>query len=479
LKLPSKSIIFFSFVAVILSACATTTRYYEGLNDFIKKDDYASALSYLEKSKQEAYGEKNALLYWMDKGYLLHLEGKYEESNIAFEKAKSLAQEFFTKSVTAEASTLLISDNMRPYYGEDFERALINVFSALNYIFLENPDEALVEARQVDHFLETLQVNYGYKNTYKEDAFARYLMGLIFEDKGEVNDAYVEYMKALDAYEQNAGIYGTPVPDMLPKDALRCALKLGIKDDAKELQKKWKLEAADGGRLPPSCGELVIIHYNGVAPNKIDSFFEISFGKAWLHVESVQTEGEEEEQVEQAKAIARNIFAEEQVRMAFPKYIRSPYQIDNFTCEVQDSTGSLKTAVKGVLAENIGAIAEKSLDDRIARIRIRTIARAAIKFALTQKIAQKVDENNNNRALTWLVKKSLSIASTATEMADKRGWRSLPDQIRIARAVATEGKHDIQLTFTDNIGRIVARRTLKDVLIKPGKRAYVAIRTAD
>lgn len=479
MKQPTRTIIFFSFVAAVLSACATTTRYYEGLNGYIRKDDYAGALSYAEKFRQEAYGGKNELLYWLDRGYLLHLEGKYGESNDAFEKAKSVADSFFSKSLFTEASTLLISDNMRPYYGEDFERALINIFCALNYVFLENPDEALVEARQVDHFLETLQVNYGYKNTYKEDAFARYLMGMIYEDKGELNDANVEYQKALEAYGKYGGDLGAPVPETLPKDALRTALKLGIREDAAEIEKKWKLGPADASGPSAGEGEVVVVHYNGLAPAKIDSFFEISFGKAWLHVESVEAEGEEEEQVEQAAAIARNIFAEEQIRMAFPKYVKSPYQIDNFTCWVADSSDSFKNSAKGVLADNIGALAEKSLDDRIARVRVRTIARAAIKFALTQKIAQKVDDNNKNGALTWLVKKSLSIASTATELADKRCWRSLPDQIRLARLAAPAGKHDIQLTFTDNIGRIVARRTVKDVLVEPGKRTYVAVRTAE
>jgi hypothetical protein len=467
-----------SLVGILLSSCATTTRYYRELNGYIEQDDYASAVSYLEKSKNEAYGEKNALLYWLDKGFLLHLDGKYEESNAAFEKAKALADEYFTKSITAEASTFLISDNMRPYYGEDFERALVNVFCALNYLFLGNEQEALVEARQVDFFLQTLQVDYGYKDKYKEDAFVRYLMGMIFEDKGETNDAYIEYANAIKAYEKYSGVYGVSVPEELPKDALRTALELGINDDAKELEDKWHILPADAKPIPSSSGELVILHYNGIAPVKIDDFFEISFGKAWIYVGEVKPQGEEEEQVEQAKAIARDIFAEEQVRMAFPKYVRSQYSIENVTCEVSDSSGTVRASAKGALAENIGAIAENNLEDRIARVRIKTIVRAAIKFALTQKIAQKVDENNNNRALTWLVKKGLSIASTATELADKRSWRSLPDQIRIVRLVVPAGMHDIQLTFTNNSGRIISKRTIKNVLIKPGKKTFEAVRTA-
>ena len=55
---------------------------------------------------------------------------------------------------------------MRPYYGDDFERAMIHVFNALNYVYLKQLDDALVEARRVDLFLNKLQTDYGHKKYY-------------------------------------------------------------------------------------------------------------------------------------------------------------------------------------------------------------------------------------------------------------------------------------------------------------------------
>ncbi|MFH1367513.1 MAG: hypothetical protein ABII64_00160 [Elusimicrobiota bacterium] len=466
------------FFAFLISSCATTTRYYTDLDILVRNENYQGAADFAEKSKLSAYGEKNALLYWLDRGMLLHLAGQYSASSEAFERAKTISEEYFTKSITAEASTLLVSDNMRPYYGEDFERALINVFGALNYIFLENEPEAVVEAKQVDFFLTTLQTKYGYKGVYKEDAFARYLMGMIYENQGQLNDACISYAKALEAYEQYESAYFVPVPQMLVKDALRCAAKLGITDDVRELEKKWEIQIDDAPWLPKGSGELVILDYNGMSPVKIDSIFEISFGRAWIYVGEAEPEGEEEEQVEQARAIARNILSEEQVRMAFPKYVSSPYAISEFSAEAGGLDSVSRASSRGVLVENIGGIAVKSLEDRVDRIRIRTIIRAAIKFALTHKIAQKVEENNQNEVLTWLVKKSLSVASAATELADKRSWRSLPDRILMARLVLPEGAHDVDLTFTDNSGRIILRKTLQDVRIRPGKKTFAVVRTA-
>ena len=79
----------------------------------------------------------------------------------------------------------------------------------------------------------------------------------------------------------------------------------------KQIQRKW-------GRLPGvkipehtprNTGEVVILHYNGLAPVKIDSYFEISYGKGWVYVNNSKPKGEDKKQVEQAKALARSIAA--------------------------------------------------------------------------------------------------------------------------------------------------------------------------
>lgn len=465
---------FYLFVCCIIIACATPTAYYKNLNNLIVASRFSDAADLAERSKTKNYDEKNALLYYLDKGYLLHLSGKYEESNLCFEKAKTIAKDYFTKSITTEASTLLVSDNTRPYYGEDFERALIHIFCALNYIYLKKESDAIVEAKQVDHFLKTLEVNYGIKNVYKEDPFARYLMGMIYENQKEYNDAYISYYKALQSYQQYGAMFNVSVPAELVNDTLRCAQKLGFTDEIKEIEKKWNVSSSEIKKISADEGELVVIHYNGISPYKIDNFFEISFGKAWIYVGQVQPKGEEEAQVEQARAIARNILSSEQVRMAFPKYVSSPYRISNFIVKQENSD----VEKSGTLVENIGAIAEKSLESRNTAIHARTIARAAIKFVLARKISQAVEKKSGDAVVGWLAKKTLSVAATATETADKRSWRSLPDQIRIAKILLPQGSHSIKLTFEDKNGFIIDEKNIENINIKPGKKTFITIRTA-
>ncbi|MFC1546284.1 COG3014 family protein [bacterium] len=424
------SIILFLFISSLFCGCSVyKTKYYNNLLNLIKQEDYASASTLAEQSKEKVYGNKNALLYYLDKGLLLHSNGNYEESNTAFERAKQISQDYFTKSITAEASTLLISDNTRPYYGESFERALIHVFSALNYIFLNDENSALIEARQVDHFLKTLQTNYGHKNVYKEDAFARYLMGMIYENQNDINNAYISYYKALEAYNKFKDVYNVSMPTALINDAVHTAKLLGFDNEVTNILNTWQAKISP---KPKSYGELVIFHYNGICPVKIDNIFEISFGKAWFFVGQYQVQGQEEEQVDQAEVIARNIFAEEQVRVAFPKYVLSPYQIKNVTAQI-DLPSNNQFREQGILVQNIGSIAEKSLESRITRIKGRAIARSVVKYTLAHKAAAQVKKQSNDDVLGWFTKKALTTLAGASEKADKRSWRSLPDQIRMIK----------------------------------------------
>ena len=76
----------------------------------------------------------------------------------------------------------------------------MNVYLALNFAAQGLPDEALVEARKVDLKLKEYARQYEGKNAYQEDAFARYLSGILYESTGEINDAFIAYKKAYEAY---------------------------------------------------------------------------------------------------------------------------------------------------------------------------------------------------------------------------------------------------------------------------------------
>ncbi|MBI4652254.1 hypothetical protein HY745_13470 [Candidatus Desantisbacteria bacterium] len=449
------------------------------MNKLVADGRYSEAASLPLVNKDKEYGDKNTLLYHLDRGMLLHLSGNYTESNFEFEKAKTTAENYFTKSITTEASTFLINDTMTPYYGEDFERALIHIFSALNYISLGKEQEALVEARQVDHFLTTLETNYGYKNVYKEDAFVRYLMGMLYENQGEINDAFISYRKALETYESYQKVYFIPPSKNLIGDIIHTANLLGFDDEISEVEKKWKVSRKDFELEKTSKGELVVINYNGISPEKVDDFFEISFGKGWAYVGNVTTKGEDTKQVEQASAIARSIMADEQIRIAFPKYTPVEYNITGSKIIIDNSNIESES---GVLVQDIGTIAVTGLQDRINRIRAKAIARAAIKYALSKKIVQKISENQRKGAerdlVTFITKAALNTVSTVMEHADTRSWRSLPDKIYIHRIPLSEGIHTIKIKYFNKTGSVLNVRNIDNINIKSGKKTFIITRTA-
>jgi hypothetical protein len=86
-----------------------------------------------------------------------------------------------------------VNDYMLKYPGEDYERVLLHLMSAVGFLLSGQPDEALVECRRMDTLLNLYNAKYEEKNVYKEDAFARYLSGMLQEADGQLDEAFIDY----------------------------------------------------------------------------------------------------------------------------------------------------------------------------------------------------------------------------------------------------------------------------------------------
>ena len=257
------------FLILLLYACAAPVSHYVMVDRNLLDGNYNKADSIVEQYK-EKYGSRNAVLYYMDRGMTLHLSGNYEKSNLYLSEAEKMVDNLYTKSITTESGAMLTNDNLLPYEGEDFEKVMLNLIMALNYVYLGKWDDALVEARKVDHKLNLYNDKYEKKNVYKEDAFARYLSGVLYEYKGELNDAYISYSKAYTAYKDYRRSYGTAVPVFIGEDLLRLSRALGIYDEYKKYQVEFNnIKFMDIKELQ-SNGELIFICLLGRAPFKED-----------------------------------------------------------------------------------------------------------------------------------------------------------------------------------------------------------------
>jgi len=442
--MPSRPVKFglFAVAAVFLAACAGPSRYYRSsLNAKVAASDYDGALAEMEKAKKGEYGEKNAVLYYLDRGLLLHYAARYSESDADLADAEDRMEELFTKSVSRGAGTFLLNDNTTKYAGEVFERALLNVFRALDYVFLTKPDDALVEARKVTAYLARFSGFMEGKSGFRDSAFAQYLSAMLFETNGDRDDARISYEAAAEAYKRYAADYGMPVPRFdLP--------------DYRGLDEQ-------------GLGEIVFLHYNGPAPMKVSRTFQVAWNEAMIAVQQSGEEGADSERFK--NAVIAGVMGNA-ITVSYPEYVQDPYVISGSLVQAGDAQA------RSLLVEDVSSIARQTLSERNAAIRVRSIARATIKFVLARAAAAEV-EKRAGAGLGFLAKMVASATAAGTEAADTRGWTTLPAQIRMARLAVKPGRQDVTVTFTRSDGTADGTAVFRDVVVERGRRTYLHYRT--
>ncbi|MFC1611381.1 COG3014 family protein [Myxococcota bacterium] len=404
---------------------------------------------YLEKAKKKVYSEDNRLLFYMDKATVLHLGKKYKESNKLLEQAKQTAQDLWTESVGKNAAAWFTTDNSLPYQGEDFEKVLIHFVSALNYIGMKEYSGARVEARQITNKLEVFTSKYEQRdNIYKDDAFARWLSGKLAEtalrqDPNAFNDAWIDYKKAITVYETDyAQRYQVAVPKFVVADALRALEALGADFQPEFNDVRSKFPAVEYASLEETkgLGEVVFIHQAGEAPYKIDEFWDVS---------------------------ANN----DPIRVAFPRFVAKKNQI--IGCRV---TVAGKSAI-GEVGEPLTAIAIQNLDDHMARIKAKAVARAIAKY-IAAKAAQEAGKRTEGTggALLQLGGAIFQAANYIAEEADKRSWITLPANVNVARVFADAGQQQLEVDLLGAGGRVVDRVSLP-IEVKENEITFVSYRS--
>jgi hypothetical protein len=428
---------------VLLAACGPSGRYYAKVDRYMAEEQYDRADSLIKKNKGE-YGARNAVLYDLDRAMAQHLAGHYAESNRHLESAERRIDALYTKSVTTETGAMLSNDNTLPYEGEDFEKVMINVIGALNYVYLGQWDDALVEARKVDHKLNVMNDKYGKKNVYKEDAFARYLSGILYEGRGEFNDAFISYRKADEVYQRYRKQYGTPVPDTLPADLLRVAEATpGMGDEFRFYREKYPDVKWVPEKKLAAESELIFLSYDGLPPVKVDRFVDAP-----------------------APDVGGRVYY---VRVAFPRFEPRPTDVAYAKISLAGTEGAVVSG-KTEPVEDISAIAEKNLEDRIGRIRAKAIARAVSKY-LAGRTARKEIGGSGGEIVGILA----NVYSVASEQADKRSWRTLPGMIRMARLAVKPGKYTVSAEYYSFDQRVIGRKTF-EVTLKAGEKRFISNR---
>ena len=116
---------------VLLAGCTPYSGKLINLKPELARGEFEAALVTVEKQS----GSKDRLLYFLERGLILHYADRYVESNEAFAAAERTAAELYKTSFSEGAISLLTNDEAISYQGEAFEMAMVPYYKAFNYIY--------------------------------------------------------------------------------------------------------------------------------------------------------------------------------------------------------------------------------------------------------------------------------------------------------------------------------------------------------
>ncbi|RYZ74949.1 MAG: hypothetical protein EOP04_33840, partial [Proteobacteria bacterium] len=124
-------------------SCATYQGKVEKSRNLMEQGQYAEAVKTLEPLATDKNGDQ--LVYLLDYSVALQLDGKIKESNQALQQADRLAELQDYQSLSRQAGSLIVNQEMVQYKGDSFENIYINAYGAMNYLELNQLDDSASE----------------------------------------------------------------------------------------------------------------------------------------------------------------------------------------------------------------------------------------------------------------------------------------------------------------------------------------------
>ncbi|MBT8341665.1 MAG: hypothetical protein HKP58_17070 [Desulfatitalea sp.] len=427
-------LIVLAFAAMLFSGCAGRSLYPK-VGVYLKSGDCDQAADIMARGGSE-YGSNARLLYLLDSAMVSLQCGAFDTAQQRLHEAEELAQALWTESISRNAASMVTNDYVMPYGGEDYERVMIHVVSAIGYMIAEQLDEALVEVRRLDSLLEMYDRTYAENTVYKKDAFGRYLSGMLREAEGGTDDAFIDYYLAAGIYANEWQRYHTPMPEALAEDLLRMAQRVGRMEEARLVLPEQVVSRFAPAMDEDGLGKVVVLVFNGEGPYKIQdtAIVSIKYGP---------------------------------VTIAFPKIITGTVPCSQATFHLSNDQGA--AAAPMALAADINEIARKSLEDKKGRIVAKALARATAKQVAIHGIANSSETKEQKQAVATLLN---IFNAMVLEKADLRCWRTLPGQILTARIMAEPGSYEVQVEMCQN-----QTYNLGNVTLNPGETRFVLLDT--
>ncbi len=350
------------------------------------------------------------LPYLLDYATYLQTSKKYSEATKYFLLAEDIAKIKDYHSLSNLTGSLLFSQRMVQYKGENYEKLMINVMLALNFLIQSDLEGALVETRKINHMLDLFRSEA--KKKYQQNPLAHYLAAMIWEDDKKFDDAFIDYKKLHKLY---------PDLTLVREPLVRSAYLSRRMGEYRRLNKKFKLNLKPKDiRLNKKYGELIVIFAQGWAPRKHPNRADFRF--PWLH----------------------------------------PVLSETKSARVYVGEGA--TSYPSKLLLDVEHVALSTFKEDYGALLAKRLAAKVVKEVAADQIRQKNEGLGN---LAWLV-------MTVADQADLRQWSTLPQSFQVARVRLPVGKHKVKIKGVDSFGDETGESLEPtSITINPIKKTYL------
>ncbi|HCG63290.1 MAG TPA: hypothetical protein DEZ27_05670 [Sphaerochaeta sp.] len=402
-----------------------------------RQADYQGAYDELKSLETHYVERQGRLLFALDAGLLAHYAHQWDSSNRFLDEAERRIWEAYTESITANVASYLVNDNTRAYQGEDYEDIYANVFKALNYVHMGDPDAAMVELRRFSEKQQMLQDKYdtlmaavdttagrsaGYQVDanlsirFSSSALGNWLHMVLARDSGEVSQAQFSANQVRQAFAKQPTIYPFKVPATVAKD-------LSVPTDGKV--------------------RVNLVAFTGLAP-----FKEEVVERFWLSPANY-------------------------VKIALPSMVERPTSVASIDVRLSDGTRFVLEPM-----EDIAMVAQEAFRLKRSYIESKTVIRSLLKSTGTAVIdattdvmssnAETREEANSIQFYGTLLSFASRIFNEASEQADVRLSHFYPDMAWAGGVDLPVGTYDAHVVYRDRSGRIIHEQNLTGLEVAPG-----------
>ncbi len=395
--------------------------------------DYAAAAQMLDTpAVRDDYGERNKLLYWLDRGAVALAQKDNARAIDLLEKAESTMEVDREPSGGEQLSRWLLNDTVVTYYGQPYEEIYVNVLKMLAQLQAGQIEGgATVEARRAagkadvlrDRYIRTRQGVVGSGDGRFQASLASATREVSVNEQGEfIESTLGDYLSAITFMKSGDADFQSVAGRRL---ASAIALQRGLQGGGQVDDSKF----ASIGTMRPEEGNVLIVGLSGRGPTMV------------------------------ANKIGPIPVYEWPVYFELPELRGGSEEVGSARVVIEDSASGSVAPTPLNKIEDFRIVAAENHRRQLPLITARTILRSQLKaaaaFAATEAVkhSQRRGDDRNVAQIGMILAGLLFVGGT--EKADLRCWAFLPGRADVAFIKLPPGKHRVHIEYLSRSGGVL------------------------